>query len=405
MKVLMVGDSPLLTTGFGRVQNRAMTAFQRRGWTVAAVTGLQHEPKESSQPQTLTCFYPVKGDNLGLLKVEEAVKEFEPDVIYATGEPGSITAFAHVLPARIPFVAYVPVEGEPIAYGDWRAILKTINWFTCSEYGQRIAKRDCGVDVDYVYHGVDHDVFYPDLARRLAVREQLGWTDQFIVMSVGTNVRRKQWPRLIESMAILRDRFKQTDVKLYAHTVPFQRHWLEGWHLPQVADAFGVHGEVMFNPMMSGFGSSVPEGAKDGLPGLADLYRAADLFVLPSQVEGFGLPAAEAMASGLPVAVTKYAAGWEVVSPAGVGIKPHDWEVAKNGTRYANLDPLDIAKTILDLKRDPKRLARMRSAGLQRAQDFQWSAFEEKVVDAVEKARENGGQPEGEPAVQEVTAA
>ena len=55
------------------------------------------------------------------------------------------------------------------------------------------------------------------------------------------------------------------------------------------------------------------------MPGLVEMYNASDLFVLPSQVEGFGLPIAEAMACGLPVMVTKYAAGWEVASPAGKG--------------------------------------------------------------------------------------
>ena len=401
MKVLMVGDSPFLTTGFGRVQKQALTAFLAKGWTVATVTGLQTEATETTLP--VKQYVPTKGDNLGLLRVSDAVAEFEPDAIYATGEPGSITAFAHVLPVRIPFVAYVPIEGEPIAYGDWRSILQTIDFFTCSEYGQRIVKRDVfGKDVDYVYHGVDHDVFRPDDENRAATRKLLGWEDKFVVMTVGANVRRKQHPRLFEAIALLGKRYKQDDIILYDHTVPFQRHWLEGWHLPQVADAMGVHDKVVFNPKLTGFGASVPEGTTDGLPGLADLYRAADLFVLPSQVEGFGLPIAEAMASGLPVLVTKYAAGWEVASPAGVGVTPKDWETAKNGTRLANLDPEDIAKAIVSLKRDPKRLARMRAAGLQRAQDFKWSAFREKVVDAVEKARKEGGQPEGEPPVQAV---
>jgi glycosyltransferase involved in cell wall biosynthesis len=396
MKVLMVGDSPLITTGFGRVQRHALEAFLLQGWEVAAVTALQMEEKQTDLP--LKQYVPTAGDSLGLVKVEEAVAEFEPDVIYMTGEPGSVTGYAHVLPARIPFLAYVPIEGEPIVHGDWRGILKTINWFTCSRYGQAVAKRDLGKDVDFVYHGVDADVFKVDDEARERTRKQLGWTDKFVVMTVAANVRRKQHPRLFEAIALLHKQFKQRDVILYDHTVPYQRHWLEGWHLPQIADAMGIHDKVQFNPSLTGFGASAPELGTAELPGLADLYRAADLFVLPSQVEGFGLPIAEAMASGTPVLVTKYAAGWEVASPAGAGIPIHDWETAKNGTRLANVSPLDLAKSILSLRRDPKRLVRMRAAGIERAKDFTWGAFKEYVVAAVQEAQAAGGLPEGEAA-------
>jgi glycosyltransferase involved in cell wall biosynthesis len=403
----MVGDSPLIMTGFGRVQRVALEAFLTKGWECASVTALQHEEKELPAGLGLRQYVPIEGDALGLMSIGDAVEDFDPDVIYTTGEPGCITALAHFVPARVPFLAYVPIEGEPLIYGDWRSLLGTINWFTCSKYGQAIAKRDVGRDVDFVYHGVDHDIFKPDAEARAKTREELGWTDKFVVMTVAANVRRKQHPRLFEAIAILRDTYKQRDIILYDHTKPFNRHWLEGWHLPQVADAFGLHKEVVFNPFLA-MGESVPDGAAgtggNRGPSLADLYRSADLFVLPSQVEGFGLPTAEAMASGTPVLVTKYAAGWEVASPAGAGIPVYDWEICKNGTKYGNVRPLDIAKGILDLKRDPKRMERMSAAGIVRAQDYQWSVFQEYVIDAVEKSKEAGSLAQSEPSLPALAA-
>ncbi len=48
---------------------------------------------------------------------------------------------------------------------------------------------------------------------------------------------------------------------------------------------------------------------------LAQLYRHAVLFVLPSHCEGFGLPALEAMAAGVPVVLTDCGGVWEFARP------------------------------------------------------------------------------------------
>ena len=390
MKVLMMGDSPLAKTGFGRVNQKAMEAFLRQGWTVASVTGLMTSLPEN-RPNNVQFFVPEVGDQMGLKRSIEVFenKEFEPDLIYMTGDPGSISFAANVIPEDMPFLAYVPIEGEPLMNSSWRALLSHIDFFTCSEYGVTTVKNSINKDIDFVYHGVDRELYSPlSDEERSEYRERLGWDGKFVVTSVAQNVRRKQLTRLIEAVAILKHRYNQRNILLYLHTVPFQNHWLEGWNLPEVATAFGVNQEVVFNPMMDGFGKGVPERGDMDVPGLRELVGSADLFVLPSQVEGFGLPIVESMAVGTPVLVTKYAAGWEVAkSGGGVGIPVYDWEIHKSGTRYANVSPEELAKNILGLKRDPRKLARMRAQGLEAVPQFDWSKFEEYVVAKAQEVR------------------
>lgn len=381
----MLGDSPTVKTGFGRVQRKAAEAFLAEGWEVAVVAGHLKEQPESDLP--IKFYLPQAGDEMGILAVPGAVEDFKPDRIYIMGEPGTLTAYASVTPTSVPVFAYCPIEGEPILNHYWREVLKVIDFMTCSRYGVKVVKESIGKDIGFAYHGVD-PVFRPlPPTERARLRAELGWADKFVLITVATNVNRKQWPRLFEALRILKSKYNQRDILLYAHTVPFDNHYLEGWNLPEVAMGLGVNDEVVFNPLMSKHLAAIPEESGD-VPSLPELYAAADLFVLPSQVEGFGLPIAESLACGTPALVTRYAAGWEVAAAGGTGIAVKDWTIHKSGTRYANVDPESIAREILRLKRNPKQLAALGRLGVERAAaDFTWDDFKKKVVDGTRQAK------------------
>ncbi|MBC7784023.1 MAG: glycosyltransferase family 4 protein [Burkholderiales bacterium] len=91
---------------------------------------------------------------------------------------------------------------------------------------------------------------------------------------------------------------------------------------------------------------------------LAELYRDAWVFCLPSSYEGFGVPYIEAMASGTPVVAT-----------------PNDGatEVTANGTHGIVCPDAELASTLINVLQDADLRTRLRTAGLKRAQDFSWS--------------------------------
>lgn len=393
MRVLILGDSHLLNTGFARVNKVAIKAFQKMGWEVAEVASLTQKTEGDESLWTMSydrvrIYAPPRGDAVGLTIVRSTVEDFKPDVIYMTADLGTATMYSSVMP-DMPFFIYCPIEGEPITNQDWQAVTMFAPMMTCSKYGVKVVKEQLGREIDFAYHGVDQGIFHPNEVAREKVRKAAQWENKFVVMCVANNVRRKQLPRLIEAVGRLKHVYKQKDIVLYLHTVPFQNYWLEGWNLGEIAALYGVGNEVQFNPAMTALHAGVPDSSEDeGVFGLNALYNAADVFVLPSQVEGFGLPIAEAMASGVPVIVTKYGAGWETASPAGIGIPPYDWETHKSGTRYANINPDAIAKEILRVKRNPNLARRMSDMGLERVKDFTWEPFERKLISGIQGAIE-----------------
>ena len=102
---------------------------------------------------------------------------------------------------------------------------------------------------------------------------------------------------------------------------------------------------------------------------LADRYRRAWVFCLPSSYEGFGVPYIEAMASGTAVVATPNPGAREVL----------------DGGRYGELaDPSHLGRTLTHLLLDGTRRLALAREGLLRAQGFSW----DRVLDSYEQLYE-----------------
>lgn len=101
---------------------------------------------------------------------------------------------------------------------------------------------------------------------------------------------------------------------------------------------------------------------------LAELYRAVDLFALPSAAEGFPLTVQEAMASGLPVLTTD--------DP---GYAPY--RLAEAGVRLLPRDSGRLRGALRELAQDEDLRAAMgRSSHARAATDFAWEQHTAELV-------------------------
>ena len=105
---------------------------------------------------------------------------------------------------------------------------------------------------------------------------------------------------------------------------------------------------------------------------LAGLYKASDMFVLPSTYEGFGLPVLEAMGYDVPVLSSNAASLPEVVGDAGLLFDP--------------LDADGLAQKILEVAGDESLRDRLREKGRQRVKQFSWRKCAEETLAVYEEA-------------------
>lgn len=142
--------------------------------------------------------------------------------------------------------------------------------------------RGWGLDnVETVELGVDTCIFHADAERGKAARRKLGWPEgKQVLLYVGRLNPDKNVRRLLETFSLLHARFPDR-----FHLAVIGDGMLRG-ALQRLADETGAVSWMRYC-----------NGAAD----LADIYRAADLFVHPGIKETFGLVTLESQACGTPV--------------------------------------------------------------------------------------------------------
>jgi len=232
--------------------------------------------------------------------------------------------------------------------------------------------------IHVVPHGVDPNLFRPDPVARQTARETLGLQDAFIylfagamTMNKGTDLVLQAFARVAETEPSARLVLKGADALYPSRNIV--KEVLD--HLPAraretVASRLVYHGETYSSRMM------------------ANLLRAADVYVSPYRAEGFNMPVLEAAACGVPVICTaggptdeftRESFAWHIRStPSRMQLSP---TLAGD---YLEPDPDHLLELMRRAASERDGAPRMGAAGAAHvAENFTWERVTERLLEAL----------------------
>jgi mannosylfructose-phosphate synthase len=213
--------------------------------------------------------------------------------------------------------------------------------------------------------GYDDTRFYPvGSSTRVLLRRKFGFEGK-VILALGRIARNKGYDLLIRAFAEVASREPEALLVLAIggeRLDPGEEHILGACRA--LVRELGLDERVRF----SGF---VADGD------MADIYRAADVFVMPSRYEPFGMTAVEAMACGTPTVVTTHGGLFRLLR---FGI---------SGLFADAFDPMDLAITILKALRHRPLAERMSRYGAETARSlFTWTGIAQQLIAAIEQRAE-----------------
>jgi glycosyltransferase involved in cell wall biosynthesis len=233
-----------------------------------------------------------------------------PEEVIKMSVDRAIQEFKEKYPLDIKWIMAAPQDGEP-PMPQWKSIYDVADQVVAfAKYGKNIFKNYYNMDVPYIYHAIDTELFVPN-------KKPEPLQDKFVIGNFNRNQPRKQPVRCIQAFA----KFAKDKPDVLLH---MQMDWNDifGWPIQYFGQMYGcLHKMIQPKPV----GMSREEVAKT--------YTLWDINVNPHGGEGFGLSTIEGSACGLPNIITDYTTSNELVidgnpTPRGICVPPKElyWE-------------------------------------------------------------------------------
>ncbi len=326
MKILYLGDSPAVATGFGNVSRNLLDNL----WydhedveiTVLGINdrgGWKNPNKFDKRYKVYPSIFDNYKDELGFTRLLNVLQNKDPEIRSQDWDvlilhidsfllaSKTIDGIAYInylnkefaLRPKMKTILYTPID-NPLIPPEW---VETMQQFdvvaTYSKYGKEMisaADKGLGNRVKVIYPGIDVSNFHPikDFKRVVKIGEsEFDLKDRFVIGYVGRNQWRKDYFHLVKIFSEFKKKYPEA--YLYMHTNPSDTQH-DGGDIFELCNSFGLNlGEDYFVPVNHEDNQGIKRNSMN------EVYNMMDVFLSCSMGEGFGLPYVEAMAAGVPV--------------------------------------------------------------------------------------------------------
>lgn len=369
--VLWVSDSPNMPTGYGVQTAHVCKGIAEKGWNLNCIGG-QHVGMPIRTPILDILPGAYMNTGYGSSTAHYHIKNYDPKYVISLSDlwaTGYLQGINRKIGSRYwSWIHWLPVDGY--VYGkQWQEFYNVIDVLVAmSKFGYNQLSKDkpddARTELTYIPHGIDTNHYrYMSENERKEIKFQMGehleipdFEDKFVILTVGRNQPRKDFPTTAEVMKKINEKYD--DIFWLIHASPNDPAGNNlYWVLQQNEILYNREkktGCVGFTNLISNpfFGIS----SKD----MTRLYNVADIHLLPTKGEGFGVPIVESLAAGIPNILTNSTTSPEFLNPDNVDLKGgmmtrHGWlvphlrlEMMQGGVRRSVINPDALYDAIVE---------------------------------------------------------
>ncbi|MEM2129906.1 MAG: glycosyltransferase family 4 protein [Candidatus Bathyarchaeia archaeon] len=367
LRILWHSVAPWIASGYGKTTREVCTRLPKYGFEVIISAYYGAEP--GGIPPYHVPVLPSKFGPYGVASAAQYCKQYNVHAGLLFTDWWAFSDFPKIIPRPTLYspMDHINYPEEIIKFTkEYYKIIGLCKW-------QQKCLKEIGIESDYIYHGVNLDIFKP--LKKIEARKKFGIDedDVFIFGTVAANgdkEDRKSHARSMKAMRYFLD--QNPDVRniiwLY-HTIPDDPR---GMPLLSIAHKLGLDNIIRFmDPSLTS--TMLTEGD------LAALMNCFDIHLLCSKREGFGMPILETQACGVPNICHDFSSMTELVQGHGWLCKSLGYglnlETTPINAETATPDVYDIAKCIEDAYFHPDKVKKYGEASREFALQFDWETI------------------------------